>query len=97
MTNVQGGHNQRISETYTDVKADQFTCGASARRVATARQKNWTTLIQASPDNQGVVYVGDQLLQPVQLAAGESITIATDAYAIFVRGSGQTVNILMLV
>lgn len=92
-----------VTETYAVIFADTFTVGVAARQVyipapAADLLNVCTTLIQAHPDNSGNVLVGNQANHVIVLAAGTSITIATDPGTIYVRGSvaGQVVNWLAL-
>lgn len=92
------GPSQPVMETYDWIKGDSFFPTTTVRRVQLARQDNRTTLIQADPDNDGQIWVGSEGNQAIQLEAGNSITIAIEAYQIWIRASDDTqrANILML-
>lgn len=92
-----------VTETYAEIYANTLTVGPAAVPVYTpappaARLNAFTTLVQADPDNDGNVLVGNQHNQTIVLEAGNSITIAVDPSSIYVIGSapGQVVNWLAL-
>lgn len=93
----------RVTETYAIIFADTFVVGVDARPIyppgtPAGRLQAYTTIIQAHPDNDGNVLVGNAANHVIILEAGNSMTIAADPSTIYVRGSaaGQTVNWLAL-
>lgn len=93
------GTRVTVTETYTMLGGGSNNAvGVAPVALINRALLNATTLVQADHDNTGDVYVGGAFGQPIRLAAGESITIATDAGKIYVRGSvaGQTVRWLAL-
>jgi len=54
-------------------------------------------MLQADKDNTGVVYIGDDTSQELQIQAGDSVVIEIDRLdRIYARGEGQTIRWLLV-
>ena len=98
---VLSGPITPVSETYDVIYTNTVTIGVNAVQLyapSPDRLEVRTTLVQADPDNAGNVFVGNAAGQYIQLAAGDSITIAVDPSRIYVRASvaDQVVNWMSL-
>ena len=90
-----GGPPERVVETYSIMDSGQLTLAANVTvPLSTETYQVFQVLVQAGNANTGTVYVGNAMVQYVELPKGTSLTLPIDGLnKVYVKGTaGDVVN-----